>query len=33
MVIQYTEMNQPPEAAAILFPKEWATTDKILPEK
>ena len=33
MVIQYTEMNQTPEAAAILFPKEWATTDKILPEK
>ncbi|HST75714.1 MAG TPA: ABC transporter substrate-binding protein [Acetobacteraceae bacterium] len=33
MVIQYTEMNQTPEAAAILFPKDWATTDKIQPEK
>jgi branched-chain amino acid transport system substrate-binding protein len=33
MIIQYTEMNQAPEQAAIVFPKEWATTDKIQPGK
>ncbi len=33
MIIQYTEMNQAPEQAAIVYPKAWATTDKILPEK
>lgn len=32
-VIQYTAMNQSPEDAAIVYPKAWATTDKILPEK
>jgi branched-chain amino acid transport system substrate-binding protein len=32
-IIQYTEMNQAPENAAIVYPKKWATTDKILPEK
>ncbi|MBV2182706.1 MAG: ABC transporter substrate-binding protein [Castellaniella sp.] len=32
-VIQYTQMNQAPEDAAIVYPKEWATTDKILPLK
>ena len=31
MVIQYTAMNQTPEEAAIVYPKKWATTDKILP--
>lgn len=33
MIIQYTEMNQAPEQAAIVFPKEWATTDTIQPSK
>lgn len=33
MIIQYTEMNQTPEDAAIVYPKDWATTDKILPTK
>jgi branched-chain amino acid transport system substrate-binding protein len=32
-VIQYTQMNQSPEEAAIVYPKQWATTDKILPVK
>jgi branched-chain amino acid transport system substrate-binding protein len=32
-VIQYTQMNQSPEDAAIVYPKQWATTDKILPVK
>lgn len=31
MVIQYTAMNQTPAEAAIVYPKAWATTDKILP--
>jgi branched-chain amino acid transport system substrate-binding protein len=31
MIIQYTKMNQAPEDAAIVYPKNWATTDKILP--
>jgi len=30
-IIQYTEMNQTPEAAAVLYPEKWATTDKIAP--
>ncbi|MBN9244036.1 MAG: ABC transporter substrate-binding protein [Mesorhizobium sp.] len=30
-IIQYTEENQGPEEAAIVYPKNWATTDKILP--
>lgn len=30
-IIQYTEMNQDPGDAAIVYPKKWATTDKILP--
>jgi branched-chain amino acid transport system substrate-binding protein len=30
-IIQYTQMNQTPDAAAVVYPKEWATTDKILP--
>jgi branched-chain amino acid transport system substrate-binding protein len=30
-IIQYTQMNQAPEDAAIVYPKQWATTDKILP--
>jgi branched-chain amino acid transport system substrate-binding protein len=30
-IIQYTELNQAPDAAAVVYPKEWATTDKILP--
>jgi branched-chain amino acid transport system substrate-binding protein len=30
-IIQYTEMNQAPEQAAVVYPKEWATTDKIAP--
>ena len=29
-IIQYTAVSQPPEDAAILYPKEWATTDKLL---
>jgi branched-chain amino acid transport system substrate-binding protein len=32
-IIQYTEMNQAPEDAAVLYPKKWATTDKIAPQK
>jgi ABC-type branched-subunit amino acid transport system substrate-binding protein len=32
-IIQYTEENQSPEDAAIVYPKKWATTDKILPGK
>jgi hypothetical protein len=32
-IIQYTEMNQAPGDAAIVYPEKWATTDKILPEK
>jgi branched-chain amino acid transport system substrate-binding protein len=32
-VIQYTQMNQLPEDAAIVYPKQWATTDKIAPQK
>ena len=32
-IIQYTEMNQAPESAAVLYPKKWATTDKIAPQK
>ncbi|WP_376817301.1 ABC transporter substrate-binding protein [Castellaniella denitrificans] len=32
-VIQYTAMNQSPEEAAIVYPRKWATTDKILPTK
>lgn len=31
MVIQYTKMNQTPAEAAVIYPKKWATTDKILP--
>lgn len=31
MIIQYTAMNQTPEQAAIIYPKKWATTSKILP--
>ncbi|MGH6945309.1 MAG: ABC transporter substrate-binding protein [Geminicoccaceae bacterium] len=30
-VVQYTEMNQTPGDAAVVYPKKWATTDKILP--
>jgi branched-chain amino acid transport system substrate-binding protein len=30
-IIQYTAINQAPGDAAIVFPKQWATTDKILP--
>ena len=30
-IIQYTAANQPPTDAAIVFPKKWATTDKLLP--
>ncbi|MDT3381371.1 ABC transporter substrate-binding protein [Labrys sp. KNU-23] len=30
-IIQYTAENQSPEEAAIVYPKNWATTDKILP--
>lgn len=32
-IIQYTQMNQAPEDAPIIYPKAWATTDKILPQK
>lgn len=32
-IIQYTKPNQAPEDAPIVYPKEWATTDKILPQK
>lgn len=30
-IIQYTASNQAPGDAAIVFPKKWATTEKILP--
>jgi branched-chain amino acid transport system substrate-binding protein len=30
-IIQYTAKNQAPSDAAIVFPKKWATTDKLLP--
>ncbi len=30
-IIQYTAVNQAPEDAAIVYPKKWATTDKVLP--
>jgi branched-chain amino acid transport system substrate-binding protein len=30
-IIQYTAVNQPPSDAAIVYPKNWATTDKLLP--
>jgi branched-chain amino acid transport system substrate-binding protein len=30
-IIQYTATKQAPSDAAILFPKKWATSDKILP--
>ena len=30
-LIQYTAANQAPTDAAIVFPKNWATTDKLLP--
>jgi branched-chain amino acid transport system substrate-binding protein len=30
-IIQYTAANQAPTDAAIVFPKKWATTDKLLP--
>jgi branched-chain amino acid transport system substrate-binding protein len=30
-IIQYTAINQAPSDAAIVFPKKWATTDKIQP--
>jgi branched-chain amino acid transport system substrate-binding protein len=30
-IIQYTEMNQTPGDAAVVYPEKWATTDKILP--
>jgi branched-chain amino acid transport system substrate-binding protein len=29
-IIQYTAANQTPDNAAVVYPKEWATTDKIL---
>ena len=32
-IIQYTAMNQSPEEAAVVYPKKWATTDKIAPQK
>ncbi|HET7411677.1 MAG TPA: ABC transporter substrate-binding protein [Pararhizobium sp.] len=32
-IIQYTEMNQTPEQAAVVYPEKWATTDKIAPQK
>jgi branched-chain amino acid transport system substrate-binding protein len=31
MIIQYTTVNQAPADAAIVYPKAWATTDKIAP--
>lgn len=31
MIIQYTAMNQTPADAAIVYPKTWATTEKIAP--
>ncbi|AZO31912.1 MAG: hypothetical protein EOS40_06185 [Mesorhizobium sp.] len=30
-IIQYTAMNQAPGDAAVVYPKKWATSDKILP--
>ena len=30
-IIQYTASNQAPADAPIIYPKKWATTDKILP--
>jgi len=30
-IIQYSAVNQPPGDAPIVFPKNWATTDKLLP--
>ena len=30
-LIQYTAVNQAPGDAPIVFPKKWATTDKLLP--
>ncbi|MFI5399579.1 MAG: ABC transporter substrate-binding protein [SAR324 cluster bacterium] len=30
-IIQYTAVNQAPSDAAIVYPKKWATTDKLLP--
>jgi branched-chain amino acid transport system substrate-binding protein len=30
-IIQYTARDQTPDNAAIVYPKEWATTDKLLP--
>ncbi|TPL50314.1 hypothetical protein FJ942_24395 [Mesorhizobium sp. B2-4-2] len=32
-IIQYTAVNQAPEDAAIVYPKKWATTDKVMPSK
>jgi len=32
-IIQYTQENQGPEDAAVVYPQKWATTDKVLPEK
>ena len=31
MIIQYTAVNQTPADAAIVYPKAWATADKIAP--
>ena len=31
MIIQYTNVNQTPADAAIVYPKAWATADKIAP--
>jgi len=30
-IIQYTAANKTPDNAAVVYPKEWATTDKISP--
>jgi hypothetical protein len=30
-IIQYSAVNQSPGDAPIVFPKNWATTDKLLP--
>jgi branched-chain amino acid transport system substrate-binding protein len=30
-IIQYTASNQAPSDAPIVYPKKWATTDKLLP--
>lgn len=32
-IIQYTALNQAPTDAAIVYPKQWATTSQILPIK